>query len=111
MLLDEKDISRKELASKAKFDVSNIGKGAVNANMPNAETAVNIAKTLGTTVEYLVTGEDSTQPEEVSKNMDVFYKYSHTILALDSIPESSRKPIETMISSIQENYLQAKDKK
>lgn len=111
VLLENKDISRKELAAQAKFDVSNIGKGAANANMPNAETAVRIAQILGTSVEYLVTGKNPAQPKENSQELDTLYKYSHTIMALDSIPETNRKPIETMIYSMQENYLQAKDKK
>jgi len=36
------------------------------ASMPPADTAVKIAKALGVTVEYLVTGEDSSIPKEVS---------------------------------------------
>ena len=37
------------------------------ASMPPADTAVKIAKALGVTVEYLVTGEDPSMPKEVSK--------------------------------------------
>jgi len=35
--------------------------------MPPADTAVKIAQALGVTVEYLVTGEDSSIPNEVNK--------------------------------------------
>ena len=38
-----------------------------NSSMPPADTAVKIAKALGVTVEYLVTGEDSSIPKEVNK--------------------------------------------
>ena len=38
-----------------------------NSSMPPADTAVKIAKALGVTVEYLVTGEDSSIPNEVSR--------------------------------------------
>ena len=37
------------------------------ASMPPADTAVKIAKVLGVTVEYLVTGEDASIPKEVNK--------------------------------------------
>jgi len=37
------------------------------ASMPPADTAVKIAKALGVTVEYLVTGEDSSMPKDVSR--------------------------------------------
>jgi transcriptional regulator with XRE-family HTH domain len=36
-----------------------------NASMPPADTAVKIAHALGVTVEYLVTGEDSSIPKDV----------------------------------------------
>jgi len=36
-------------------------------SMPPADAAVKIAKALGVTVEYLVTGEDSSIPKDISK--------------------------------------------
>ena len=38
-----------------------------NYSMPPADTAVKIAKALGVTVEYLVTGEDTSIPNEVNR--------------------------------------------
>jgi len=38
-----------------------------NSSMPPADTAVKIAKALGVTVEYLVTGEDSLSPNYVNR--------------------------------------------
>ena len=61
-------ILKKELAAK-----SGVNKRAIdtyvrtNSSMPPADTAVKIAKALGVTVEYLVTGEDTTIPKEISK--------------------------------------------
>jgi len=59
---------KKELSA-----VSGVHKRAIdtyvrtNASMPPADTAVKIAKALGVTVEYLVTGEDSSMPKDVSR--------------------------------------------
>jgi transcriptional regulator with XRE-family HTH domain len=58
---------KKELAVKA-----GVNKRAIdtyvrtNSSMPPADTAVKIAKALGVTVEYLVTGEESIKSEEKS---------------------------------------------
>jgi transcriptional regulator with XRE-family HTH domain len=59
---------KKELAAK-----TGINKRAIDtyvrtkASMPPADIAVKIAKALGVTVEYLVTGEDSSTPKEISR--------------------------------------------
>jgi len=59
---------KKELAAK-----SGVHKRAIDtyvrtkSSMPPADTAVKIAQALGVTVEYLVTGEDSSIPNEVNK--------------------------------------------
>ena len=61
-------ISKKELAVKA-----GIHKRAIDtyvrtkSSMPPADTAVKIAKALGVTVEYLVTGEDESVPKEIGR--------------------------------------------
>ena len=59
---------KKELAA-----LSGVQKRAIDtyvrtrASMPPADVAVKIAKALGVTVEYLVTGEDPSTPKEVSR--------------------------------------------
>jgi len=59
---------KKELAA-----LSGVHKRAIdtyvrtNSSMPPADTAVKLAKALGVTVEYLVTGEDSSIPNEVGR--------------------------------------------
>ncbi|MDR0495315.1 MAG: helix-turn-helix domain-containing protein [Treponema sp.] len=53
-------------------DIAGVNKRAIdtyvrtNSSMPPADTAVKIAKALGVTVEYLVTGEDS-PPKEINR--------------------------------------------
>lgn len=63
-LLKEQNLTRKALAISVHFDSSNISKGIKNNNIPAADTALEIAKFLNTTVEYLLTGTD---PSEHSK--------------------------------------------
>jgi len=65
--LTYKGMLKKELAA-----ITGINKRAIDtyvrtkSSMPPADTAVRIAKALGVTVEYLVTGEDLSIPKEVS---------------------------------------------
>jgi len=59
---------KKELSA-----VSGVHKRAIDtyvrtrASMPPADIAVKIAKALGVTVEYLVTGEDASIPKEINR--------------------------------------------
>ena len=61
--------------------------------MPPADIAVKIAKALGVTVEYLVTGEDSSTSKEVSG-------VTHTILNLD---KRDRKLITSLLKTMSED--------
>ena len=58
--IDISGLEQKELAHKAKISLRNIENYLrENASIPAADKAVKIAKVLGVTVEYLVTGENS----------------------------------------------------
>ena len=74
-LLDSKDIEIKELAygtGISKNTIDNYLSG--QKSIPNAENAVKIAKYLGTTVEYLVTGNI---PENLQgTSLDTSYTYN-----------------------------------
>lgn len=63
-MLEYKDMTVKELAYLSGISDRSIG-NYLNAreSMPPADYACKIAKVLGTTVEYLVTGQDATIPE------------------------------------------------
>jgi len=61
--------------------------------MPPADIAVKIAKALGVTVEYLVTGKDSSTSKEVSG-------VTHTILNLD---KRDRKLITSLLKTMSED--------
>lgn len=97
-LLDQKDITRKELAMTVGFSPSNISKGKKENSFPSAETAVSIAHFLDTTVEYLVTGSGTNSSTAEKQNLDDLYRFSRTINLLDAIPTEKRSVIETMIS-------------
>jgi len=84
---------KKELAS-----ISGVHKRAIDtyvrtkASMPPADIAVKIAKALGVTVEYLVTGEDSSIPNEISR-------VTRSILSLN---QRDRKLIDSLVKSMGE---------
>ena len=82
-ILESKDIEIKELAygtGISKNTIDNYLSG--QKSIPNAENAVKIAKYLGTTVEYLVTGTilDNLQSQDISKTIKNLYRLNKTDL-------------------------------
>ena len=72
--IDYSGLEQKELAYKAKISLRNIENYLrENASVPAADKAVRIAKALGVTVEYLVTGKGS-RLENVSEIDPEFHK-------------------------------------
>lgn len=104
-LLENKGITRKELAAEAAFDVSSIGKGKSQKlnSSPSADIAVRIARVLETTVEYLVSGVIS-DPQPQNLDLDSFYKYERSIRSLSTLPEKQQKAIENLIEDISASY-------
>jgi len=98
-LLDKNGKNKKELADAAGIDPSTISKGLQNKSAPSADKAVLIAQFLNTTVEYLVTGNNSVQ-----KEINDLYKHQRIIQKLDKIPEDTRTSIELMISDLSDKY-------
>ena len=62
--LDCLGMTNKALAEQVNITASSIGKGVRLGSSPSADTAVKIAKVLGVSVEYLVTGEKIPKDEE-----------------------------------------------
>jgi transcriptional regulator with XRE-family HTH domain len=62
------------------------------ASMPPADAAVKIAKALGVTVEYLVTGEDSSMSKEVRK----------ITRSIQNLNQRDRKLITSLVKSMNE---------
>ena len=69
--------------------------------LPNVETAVKIAKYLGVSVEYLVTGKNPPSKKQTkTEDLHKYHKYAKTIDNLDSLPENERIPIINMINEL-----------
>ena len=99
--LDFLGISRTYLANKCKFSLTNIGQGIKLGSTPSADTAVKIAKVLNVSVEYLVTGQDSSLKKE---NLDLhrYREYSSLISQLESLPENQKELVKTMVAKMKE---------
>ena len=94
-MLEIKDIEIKELANAtgiSKNTIDNYLSG--QKSIPNAENAVKIAKFLGTTVEYLVTGllQENLSHQQISRTIKNLYRLKKTDLeAVNTIIESLAK--------------------
>ena len=86
------DISKDTISSYLKTD----------GPIPSADKAVKIAEALETSVEFLVTGFEKSQDIRSVYDIHKMRKYAKTIKALDSLPETSRTPIEVMICDMSE---------
>lgn len=97
--LEYKGMNRKSLATEVGFNLGNIGKGIQLGSSPSADTAVKIAKVLNVSVEYLVTGQDSSLQKE---NLDLhrYREYSSFINQLDSLPENQRELIKSIVAKM-----------
>ncbi len=97
--LEYKGMNRKTLATEVGFNLGNIGKGIQLGSSPSADTAVKIAKVLNVSVEYLVTGQDSSLQKE---NLDLhrYREYSSFINQLDSLPENQRELIKSIVAKM-----------
>ena len=103
-LIEYKDLRTKELSV-----LTGINKRTLDsyldsrAIIPNAEIAVKLAHALDTTVEFLVTGTSSTNPEQhIYEDFEIYRKYKNITLELDSLPPELLKPITAMIHTAAE---------
>lgn len=84
-------MTNKALAEKVGITASNIGKGQKQGSSPSAETAVKIAKVLGVSVEYLVTGsqpsEKTSHGVENENQIHFLRKYHDLIEKCEKLPQ------------------------
>lgn len=94
-------ITTKELATQTGINENTISYLKTNGSIPTADKAVEIAKALHTSVEFLVTGFEK---ENFSYKMSHNYKFSRIIASLKKIPEDTREPILKMIAEISQKF-------
>lgn len=77
-LIEFKNLTRKEVAAKAKFSYSSFTNGRKRESIPAADVALRIAKVLGISVEYLLEGElpEITNDEELFELIKIYRKLS-----------------------------------
>ena len=97
-----KNITRKELAYRADFSLTSLSTGIKRGSIPAADVALRIAKVLGVSVEYLLTGVESTQrqPDTIPELLQKYQKYHQLLDGLDSLPEGVQKSIESMVLEV-----------
>ena len=103
-IIEYKGLRTKELSA-----LTNINKRTIDsyldsrAVLPNVEVAVKLAKALGTTVEFLVTGEDAVNHEQkLYSDFDTYRKYKKLVAELDTLSPELLKSIEAMIHTAAE---------
>lgn len=102
------DMRHKELAAKANISVRTL-ESYVDAKerMPAADVAVRLAQVLGVTVEYLVTGEDSTV-ESLQKDFIPFRNFNKKLMQLS---KSSWEKLEPLFVAMVEQELKSEMEK
>lgn len=103
-LIEYKGIVRKELSAQTGISKRTIDTYLDSrAVIPNAEVAVKIAKALGTSVEFLVIGEDSVNHEQkIYSDFETYRKYRKIVNELDTLSPELLKSIEAMIHTASE---------
>ncbi|MBQ2355227.1 MAG: helix-turn-helix transcriptional regulator [Treponema sp.] len=97
--IDYLGLTRKELAFKANIKIRALDMYlGSQGSMPPADVAVRLAKALNITVEYLITGEDSSKMHESTKITD-FEK------ELNSLPKSTQDFIKTTVHLFYKNNI------
>lgn len=110
-----KNISRKELAYKAGFSLNCISTGIARGSIPAADVAYRIAKVLGVTVEYLLTGgqkeiipaqkdkkvEPVTQIDsQIIERSKKYVKYHEIVDNFEKLPAGVQKTLVALVQEI-----------
>ena len=98
--LEYQDIQLKELAARTGISINTLGNYLTGHNsIPAADSAVKIAKALGVTVEYLVTGRDS----DISKKQlsPELKKIIDNLVTFDNLDVEA---VQALITAMQKRY-------
>ncbi len=97
-----REMSRKELAYKADFSLTSLSTGIKRNSIPSADVAFRIAKTLNVSIEYLLTGKDSSKtsiPDSNNFSQINYLKYKKMIEKLEALPENVQNSIGIIIDN------------
>ena len=90
--IDYCGIEQKELAHKSKVGLRSIENYLrENGSIPSADKAVQIAQVLGVSVEYLVTGTDSTKKNSASIEPEIDNEIRQLIKAIKNLPKAKQR--------------------
>lgn len=103
--LNYKDLRIKELSEKTKISIGTLNHYlAEKSTEPTAENAVKIARALGVTVEYLVTGKNSStqnsKPQLTDEEIRIYKQNASLIKKLAQLSPASKKAIENLIEQM-----------
>ena len=100
--LDFQDIKVKELAVKSGISKRTIDQYlSSEAKMPSAENAVKIARALGVTVEYLVTGKPAEfSDSSINLEIKLFQKYRKLIGKMENLSEPAKECIDFFVKKM-----------
>lgn len=98
-----KNLTRKELAYKAKFSLNSISTGIARNSIPSADVAVRIARVLETTVENLMSQKhEITHQQDFNSNVQesLYTKYRNFIEDFDKLSLENQKAIIQIVTQI-----------
>ena len=99
-------LERKELAAKADFDVSYIGKGIRRNSVPAADLALRIANALNVKLEFLLDMPADKKPasannsSETSLAVRMYHKHAKFLSALETLTPKEQKTVLDLIQTI-----------
>jgi transcriptional regulator with XRE-family HTH domain len=97
------DLQLKELAAKTGISKNTLVNYLTGHNsVPGADSAVKIARALGVSVEYLVTGK--THAEEYNKTIPI--RFRDIILEMEKLDSTDIETIRSVVLSMQKRYKQ-----
>ncbi len=100
--IEYQGLQLKELAAKCGVSKNTIGNYLTGHNsLPTADTAVKIARALGVSVEYLVTGED---PHK-SPVLQFSAKYRKILAALPYLDQNDLDAVTLLVTTMQKRYM------
>lgn len=100
-----RNLSRKELAYRAKFSQTSISTGIKRQSVPAADVAFRIAKVLNVSIEYLLTGKNSGKNDnDIQIPLHNFKKYSELFEEFDKLPAAAQKKLVSLLKDIRLGY-------